>query len=357
MSITGYPAFDRTTSVALRLRERLAEETRQAAGGRRSETYAGLGADARRAIDLRAEVGRRDTLSRSLEIGEARATHAQTVLSRLSDIASDMAGRANALLSTNPANATMMAQTARTALREVAGLLNERFLGEAVFGGSDLDHDPIPGDIEASGMVRDIAAAVQGLSAGGGAGVRAAVRGIAASNVDGVTPFSRFATDAALGLVSDGRRGVPADDGVTIEIGLLANRNAAAHASTDPDSTGSWARDLLRGLATIAGIGPAQATMGDDFSEVVLGAIGALRASLQGVTEEAGALGGTQQRLAGMRKHHAEVGAQVELQLGSVEQVDLAEAIMRAQSTRTQLEASYRSLSMLGELSLTKFLR
>jgi flagellin-like hook-associated protein FlgL len=36
--------------------------------------------------------------------------------------------------------------------------------------------------------------------------------------------------------------------------------------------------------------------------------------------------------------------------------VDLAEAISRAQATQSQLEASYRSLAMLGNLSLTKFI-
>jgi flagellin-like hook-associated protein FlgL len=335
----------------------MAEEARQAAGGRRADGYAGLGADARRAVDLRTELGRREELSRTAARGEARADHAQVLLKRLSAIAGDMAGRANGLLGMDPANATLMAQSARTALREVAALLNERFEGEAVFGGMDLDNSPLPGDIETSGMVAGIAAAVHGLSPGSGAAVRAAVRGLAASNAPGVAPFSAHANDAASGAITDARRSVPVEDGIVIEIGLFANRNAAARPSSAPDSTGSWSRDLLGALATLANLGPAQAAMGDDFAQVVQGAIGGLRAALQGVTEEAGALGGAQSRLVEARKRHEEVAGQLELQLSSVEQVDLAEAITRLQATRTQLEASYRSLAMLGDLSLTNFLR
>jgi flagellin-like hook-associated protein FlgL len=357
MAITGYPAFDRTAAVAASLRNRMAEEARQAAGGRRADGYAGLGGDARRAVDLRAELARRESLSLVAERGEVRAAHTQTVLKRLTAIATEMSGRANGLLGMDPANATLMASSARNALREVAGLLNERFEGEAVFGGSDLDASPIPGAIETSGMVTGIADLVQGLAPGQGAAIRAQIRTLAASNEPGVTPFSERATQSALGLIEDRRRAVPVEDGLTVEIGLLPNRNAAAAQSDAPDSTGSWARDLLGGLATIAALGPNQAGMGDDFAEVVRGAIGALRAGLEGVTAEAGALGAAESRLSAARKRHEEVASQVELQLAGVEEVDLAEAITRLQSTRTQLEASYRSLSMLGGLSLSNFLR
>lgn len=357
MSITGFPGFDRAAGAASLLRAQLARDTAQASSGRRADSYAGLGADARRAVDLRAELNRRDELSRAAAQGEARANHTQVVLTRLTGIATEMIGRAQGLLGMGPAAATATTHTARAALQEVAGLLNESFAGEALFGGTDLHARPVPGDIEASGMVQGIATALAGMLPGDGVAVRAAVRGLAASDAPGVTPFSANAAAAAAGTIADARRSVPVEEGVAVEIGMYANRNAAAAPSTDPDSTGAWARDLLGALATLAHVGPAQAAMDGDFRQVVDGAIGALRASLGGLTEEAGALGNAQARIAAARERHEEVAHQMEMQLGAVEQVDLAEAITRMQATRTQLEASYRSLSMLGDLSLTRFLR
>jgi flagellin-like hook-associated protein FlgL len=357
MSISGFPAYDRLTATSAALRTRMTEETRQAMNGRRSETYAGLGEDARRAIDLRAEVGRRETLARAASRGEARASHTQVLLSRISEIATDLSGRATALLGMNPSDAKLIVQSARNSLRELGGLLNARYDGEAVFGGLDVDGQPIPGDIEASGMVKGIAAGLQGMTPGTGPAVRAAALDLAASDADGITPFSTHATDAATGLIPDARRAVPVEDGMSVDIGLFANRNATAVPSTSPDSTGSWARDLLGGLAVIANLDKASAANVDDFAEVVRGAVGMLRAGLDGVTAEAGALGGSQARLNAAGKQHREVADQLQQQLDSVEQVDLAAAITRLQATRTQLEASYRSIAMLGDLSLTRFLR
>lgn len=356
MAISGFPALDRTAGAASLLRNRLAELTRQTASGQRSDSYAGLGADARRAVDLRAEMSRHDSLSRAAESGEARAAITQTILKRLVTIATDFAGSANGLLGSDTANAGRLALSARSALREVAGLLNERHGGEALFGGADLTGSPVTDNIEKSGLFTGIRDALRGMGAGDGAARRATTRQLGASNDPAVTPFSAYATAAATGDVADQRRSVPINNGLTVEVGLYANRNAAAPPSTAPDSTGSWSRDLLYGLSVIANLGPEQAVHEADFDQVVRGAIGALRAGLDGVAEESGALGATESRLAAMRIRHDEVATQLTLQLSSVEEVDLAEAISRAQATQSQLEASYRSLAMLGNLSLTKFI-
>jgi len=357
MDVTGFPALDRTVTLASELRARLADQTRQSGSGQRSDTYAGLGADARRAIDLRSEMARQDSLSRAAERAGSRATATQTVLTRMTEIASDLASKSSALLGSSGAdNAAMMAQSARTALREVASLLNEQFEGESLFGGADLDGTPVPGDIEDSGLFKQIASTLQGMTSGSGAATRAALRDLGASNDAAITPFSERATAGALGEIDDPRRSVPVEQGVTVEIGMYANRNAAARPSTAADSTGSWSRDLLYGLSVIANLGTDQAALGDDFTEVVQGAIGALRAGLSGLTEEAGALGTVEARLTSTRAHHDEVSSQLEEQLAGVEGVDVAEAISRAQATQTQLEASYRCLSMLTDMSLSKYL-
>jgi flagellin-like hook-associated protein FlgL len=356
MSITGFPAFDRAAAAGTMLRARLAEQTAQAAEGRRAESYDGLGADARRAIDLRSELAHRAALSRAATQGASLAAHAQVMLRRLTEIATDMAARAGTMIGATSTDVTVTAQSARTALQEVAGLLNERVGGEAVFGGSDTTGTPIPGDVTASGMYRQIGTALRALGGGNGAAVRAQMQALGASDAAGVTPFSAFATAAAQGLVPDPRRGVAVEDGTVVPIGLLANRNAGVPASTAADSTGSWARDLLYGLSALAQLDGAQTRLGADYDQVVTGIAGALKAAVTGVTQESGTLGLAEARIEAARSRHEEISSQIEAQLGAVENVDLAEAITRLQSTQTQLEASYRSLSSLGNLSLSKFL-
>lgn len=357
MAITGFPAFDRTAAAATLLRARLAEQTARTANGQRAESYAGLGEAARRAVDLRAELARRETLAAAAERGGARAAHAQTVLKRFGDLAVKIANSAETLTGLDARHAATIATSARAALAEVGSLLNERFEGEAVFGGADLDGAPVPAPIEDSGLHRAIGDAIAGMAPGGGAALRAGLRALSAGNDPALSPFSAHAVAAARGERADPRRAVVVEDGVTVAIGLHPNRNAAAPPSTAADSTGSWARDIIHGLSVLAQLGDREAAMGEDFRQLTAGAIGALRAGIIGVNQEAGGLGAAEERLDAAAKRHREVGGQVTLQLASVEEVDLAEAISAAQATRTRLEASYRSLAMLSELSLTKFLR
>jgi flagellin-like hook-associated protein FlgL len=357
MSISGFPAFDRVSAAAASLRAQLAEQTAQSANGRRASTYAGLGDDARRSVDLRAELSRRAVLSRSAAMGEGRATHAQSILSRLTNIAKDMGASAGTLLGLDSQNASIVAASARSALQEVQGLLNERYQGEAVFGGGNPDDVPVPGDIESSGLFTQIGAAISGMAPGAGGAVRTALRNLGASDTPGVTPFSAHATASATGAVADPRRAVPVEEGVTVAIGLYPNRNSGVSPSTDADTTGSWARDIIAGLAIVAQLDKAPDRNSADFKQLVQGAIGMLRAGMNGVATEAGALGNQQSRLADARKRGEEVTTQIELQVGQVEDVDIAAVISRMQTTRTQLETSYRSLSMLADLSLTRFLR
>ncbi|MBY0337291.1 MAG: hypothetical protein K2X11_11800 [Acetobacteraceae bacterium] len=357
MTISGFPAFDRTAAAAAALRAQLGEQSAQSASGRRTTSFAGLGEDARRSVDLRAELARREVLSRSAAMGEGRAAHTQTLLSRLTDIAKDMGASAGTLLGLNADNASIVAASARSALSEVRGLLNERYQGEAVFGGGNPDDVPVPAEFDTSGMFTQIGSAIATMAPGTGAVVRNTLRGIGASDAAGVTPFSTHATNAATGAIPDPRRSVPVEDGVAVPIGLYPNRNAGIPASTDADSTGSWARDIVTGLAVVAQLDKAPDTRSADFRQLVQGAIGLLRAGMNGAARESGALGDAESRLADARRRNDEVSAQVETQIGRVEDVDLAKVVAEMQATRTQLEASYRSLSMLSDLSLTRFLR
>jgi len=348
-------AIGRLDTGAAMLRARLEVLTRQVSDGRQGPGYGDIAPEARRAVDLRAELVRREvwqgTISRTL----ARTSAAQHTLGRIADIATQFYQEAIRLDGTSGVRIAAVATAARAAMVEVASLLNERHAGVHLFGGSDSANPPIPDaqGIPGSGMATSIAAAVGGLTAGNAAAVAAATLAAAQSDAAGTTPFSAFVSDPARGL-GEPRRSVPAADGERVAHGLFANRNAAA--TSTGETTGSWARDVLRGLATLAALDPAQGALGTGFTELMAVVRGGLRSAVDAIGVERGALGATEQRLETTARRHAEVSVALAAQLAGIEEVDMAATISRMQATRTQLEASYRAISLVSGLTLTRFL-
>lgn len=350
VSMLGRLAADTAT-----LRARMEVLTRQVSDGRKGALYGDIAPEGKRAIDLRADIAMRATYQGTIDGALGRIGVVQEVLGRLETIAGDAMDSTLSLPGTDSRRITVVAQQAQAALQQVAQLLNTQYAGEYVFGGSDLLNAPVPDaqGILSSGLVTQIAAAVAGLAPGGAAAVSSATLAAAMSDAAGTTPFSAFLSDPATGL-AEARRSVPAEDGSRIDYGIAANRNAAVVSSGS--TTGSWARDLLRGLATLAALDPSQLTLGTDFQTVIADARDSLRSATQALGQEQGLLGGVEQRLTGVKDAHASLTVSLKLQLSSIEEVDAAETIAALQATKTQLEASYQAIASLGELSLARFL-
>ncbi len=348
-------AIGALSAEAALLRGRMETLGRQVADGRRGPLYGDIAPEARRAIDLRAEIARREGYGASIGRALGRGAAAQAALGRLAQIAEQFFAETMTLNGAEPTRTAAVATMARAAMEEVAGLLNERHAGDYLFAGSDTANPPVPdpANIATGGMAAQIAAAVAGLGGGNAAAVAAATRAAAMDDTAGVTPFSAFLADPAQGG-SEAPRSLVAADGERLAYGLFANRNARAVSTGE--TTGSWARDLLRGLATLAALDPAQGQLGADFTELVGTVREGLRSAVQGLGEEAGLLGAAETRLEAMRAQHAEVTVALRGQLAGIEEVDMAETLTRLQATQAQLEASYRAIALLGELTLARFL-
>ncbi|EFH11639.1 flagellin [Pseudoroseomonas cervicalis] len=354
MAIQGYQA---SMVSALRLQDRFTELTRQvSSGGQRAESYAGLGRDAARASSLAAQMAQRGELQAVAERGEGRAAYTQTVMDRLAGIAGQMADSAASLNGTM-SSLSQIRENARLALQEVSTLLNERYEGEAIFGGSDLQNDPVvaPQQMLKTGMFTGIGALLDDYGSQGGDidALFGQMTALATSNADGVSPFSSYANAAAEGGVADSRRAVPTGNGTGIEIGLYANRNAAV--GETGSTTGAWSRDLIMGLTVLANLTEEQAAQGN-FSTLVQKTVGLLRDAGNGANDEIGALGTAQSRLSAAASQHKAVYDQVETQLGDLTTIDIAEAQVRLQQVNLQLQGSYQALAMLGRVSLVNYL-
>ncbi len=352
--------FQRLTSEAMQLRGRRDDFMRQATTGMKAERIGDLAPDIPRAVSLRGEIGRREVYGRAMDQALGRTMVMQDSLNRMTEIAREFRTKAATRITAGDPGSLMTVQSdARAALTELAHLLNTRHAGEYLFGGSDLGRPPIPNPegLATGQMAQDIAAQVAALPTQGVAATVDATRGIAQSNVAGITPFSDFITADALlpPEEQEPRRGVPAAEGQVIGYGIIAGRNAAATSSGE--TTGSWARDLMRNLMSLAALTPEQMTDRTTFDSF----IGTLRDGLSSAElalgEEAGALGLVEARMEATQRRHDNLSTALGQQLSDIEEVDVADVLTRMQATRTALEASYRAIGALGELTLANFLR
>ena len=327
----------------------------QISTGRKGNSYAVLGNEAPKAMDLRAEIGRRESYQNMIGQTLSKVQVTQNVLNRIGTIAEKFAANSTKLMgAAKPEEIQIQAGQAKAALVEIANLLNEEYAGEYLFGGADTRNPPIPNPntIATTGMAKEIADEVATLDATNATTVLAAITGWATNDDPLITPFSEY-LETGEGK-TEGRRNLLASDNERIDYGILANRNAAVVSSGE--TTGSWARDLLRGLASIAGITPEKSQLGQSYTSFVTKVQEGLRSSVDALALERGALGVTEARLGSVRTLHESVSLSLSLQVSDLEEVDMAKTITSFQATQTQLEASYRAIAMAQQLSLTRFL-
>jgi flagellin-like hook-associated protein FlgL len=342
---------------AIMLRERITQLGEQISTGRKGTSYAALHTDAPKSMDLRADIARREAYQNTIGQTLSKVQITQDVLDRLGAIAEKFtAGTAKLMGATKPEEIQIQAGQAKAALVEVANLLNEKFNGEYLFSGSDTHNPPIPNPdtiaTDVNGAYYKITQKVAALDAINASITLADTKALAESNVAGETPFSDFLSTGA--GASEGRRNVLGDDNERIEYGIFANRNAAVVSTGD--TTGSWARDLLRGLASIAGLTPDKSQLGDGYTTFITTVQQGLKSSVNALALERGALGVTEARMESVKNLHAGITTSLTLQVSEIEEVDMAKTITTFQATQTQLEASYRAIAMAQQLSLTRFL-
>jgi len=350
----GAGALSQLIGTSSDLKARLDTLAAQAADGRRGTYYGDFGADARRSISLRGEIGRREAYATSIDRALGTTGAAQDALKRLSAVAEEFLTEAGKVTNADTTRIAALAGSARQALGEVAGLLNETSGGAYLFGGADTASPPIPDPdgIMGTRMATDIAAAVASLAPGNASSVLASTLAAARLSGAGETPFSDYALDPARGG-TEARPAVLTGEGESVPTGLFAARNAAAVTAGE---AGGWSRDLLRGLMTLANLTPAMTAAGADFTAVMTGVKAGLKAAMTGLGEEAGALGLSESRLESARTRHEDLQVTLGAQLADVEEVDLATTLTALQDTQTRLQASWQALSMLSRLSLASVL-
>lgn len=290
--------------------------TTQAATGRIAESYGGLGVGAKTTLDLRPQITHAKAWQSNIDGAVGRLGVAQSALSRISAIAASFYAKAGALNGLVPSEADSIAATAKVALAEVSQLLNSKYGDVYVFAGQDTGNPPIPDP-----------------------SVAAVTTAVLASDT-ATPPFS-----ATIGTVP---AAIEVGEGQRVQVGVLASANTLTTSAAP--TTGSYMRDILRGLATLttATAGPGLQALAADTRSRLGSAVGA-------IAIESGALGDVQSSLTARRTQLDEVMTALTKQVSDAEDVDMAATLTRVSLLQTQLQTSYRLIAGVKDLSLARY--
>lgn len=340
-----YAALSGLVGDSAATKARLDQLQQQAATGYVADTLSGLGAGAAwRVLDIRPQIAHQAQFQANIDAVQGRLGATQAALTSISGIASQFYGRLPSLDGLDPSQVDAVAASAKQALAQVAGLLNTKVGDTYVFAGQSPGTAPVPnpGASASSAFATGIGTAVAGLATSGAAATAAAT--LAAAG--GTSPFDPGMSSAV--------PTVQVGDGQYAQTGVLANANTLA-TSSGPSTTGSYMRDVLRGLATLASLSSSQAGAAgfaglvDDTRQSLGGAISAIGA-------EAGALGDIQSGLAMQRTEIGDVHDALKSQLSSVTDVDMASTLSSLAQAQTQLQASYKLIAGMRDMNLVNYL-
>ncbi len=348
MIVSGdYGPLGQAITASTAAKAQLDKLTAQVADGKVADSYAGLGATAQVSVDLRPQINHLAVQQSAIGAVTGRLGVTQTALTQISSIASSFNAQLANLNGIAPSEIDSVAVSARSALQQVAGLLDSTDGSTYVFGGTDSGNPPVPNPeaITSSPFYKQIGTAVAGLAANGAAAATAATLATASSNAAGTTPFS--GPPGAAPTLNLGT-------GAPVQVGVLANANTLA-VSGGSSTTGSYMRDILRGLATLSNLSSSQANA-PGFTALVHDTQASLSGAITAIGVEGGALGDIQSSLKTEQTQAADTSTTLTAQVSGVEDVDMAKAISDLSQVQTQLSASYKLISEVSQLSLVHFL-
>ena len=315
-----------------------------------SSEYAGLGAGTRPALDLSGQLAlnsvSQTNASQAADVNQV----AQTALGQIQTLVSGISAQLLEPSSIGGPGLSTLASGARSTLDQVASLLNTKVGQVYVFAGQDSRTAPVPdpANLSQSAFYTAIQAAVANLSASGASVVQSQV--LAAASAPATSPFS-----ASL-LTSNQAARADLGGGQTVQIGLLADQNTdAISAGTGTTSTGSYMRDVLTALTTIGSLGSANAA-----DPQVQSLLGSMHTTLSGADDainvDIGGLGARQTTISDAQSNLTTTATALTTQLDSVQDADPAAVATRLAQASNQLQASYKIIADLSQLSLAKYL-
>jgi flagellar hook-associated protein 3 FlgL len=321
--------------------------TQQSASGQVADTYGGLGNTAYVSIDLRPQMAQVTAWQQNITTATGQLDTTQNVLGQLESIATSFSSEALGTSMQSATAAATVATQAQLALQQVAGLLNTQSDGQYSFAGTDSTNAPI--DTAAlSTFTAAVATQVAGLDTGTDPTTLVGSLVASAATADFAYPGSSAAATTPAALLT------PTGQGQKVPTAFVAGVNSYA-AQPGNGTTGSYVRDLIAGLAGLAGLGSTTASestlqsYGAGISQLLQGAATAISG------DEAG-FGQVQSELTTQGTNLSDTLTSLTTQVSGVENVDMTATATALSQVQTQLQASYQLIAGLKQLSLTDYL-
>ena len=275
---------------------------------------------------------------------------AQTALGQIQTLVSSMSAQLLEPADITSVGLASIASTAQSALQQVAGLLNTKVGDVYVFAGQDSRTPPVPdpSQIGSSAFFAAVQTALAGLGTSGAVAVHTQV--LAAAGAGATSPFSASLEASNQPSMAD------LSDGQTIQLGVLADTNAnAVSVGTGTTSTGSYTRDILASFATLASLGIADP--GDAQVQALLTSTqSTLSHADDALNTDIGGLGTRQQVITAAQTELTATATALTTQLGSAQDADPAKVATQLSTAETQLQASYKIIADLQQLTLAKYI-
>lgn len=333
--------------------QQLDQFTEQASTGLVAQTYAGLGPGAAQTVlSVSPQISSANAQISEISAATGPMSVQQDALTQISAITSGVVAQLSSLGTLGASGASAVIDNAQSALQQVAELLDTQDGDSYVFGGQDSGQAPVPDPqaIASSGFFTQIQSAIAGLPSNGAAATSAAILGIAGSNAAGTTPFA-----AGLGA-SPGLPSVTLANGQQVTTGIAANSNAfVTSAGAGTTSTGSYMRDILAGLASIAALTPSQIGTGN-FSTFLQSTQSSLQNANDKLNDDAGVLGNLQTQLTTQSSNLQTTVTALTTQVSNADSVNTAATLSQLSSVQTALESSYQIIASMKTLNLAYYL-
>lgn len=339
----GVPdTLGRLVSDSNTIKTRLDKITQQVSTGLVSQTYGGLIGTAQISLNLRPQLASVDVLTRNITGAAIKIDMSSQVMDQLQQIASTFFSGTVSMASQTSQEIDSMANQASAALSQVRGLLNTKIGDTYLFAGQDSANQPLP-DTSFNAYVQSIKTAVGGLATAGGPATAAATLAAASAT----SPFST--------TLGSSRQNVTVGFGVSASVGVVAGQDTFV-TQTGTDTTGSYVRDLIRSLSTIASLNSGQASLGASFTALVDDTRTSLGKQVAVINNESAGLGESRQGLNMNQMALTDTQQALTLQISNVENVDAAATAVSLSQAQTQLQISYKLISSMQNLSLVHFL-
>lgn len=301
--VATFSRNEQMLAATLRTQTRLAELHMQEATGLVATDYGGLGAGAKRTIDLQVSVSRAQSYVETTNLAKGRVELMYSVMGTLTDLLTDLRSQITAASGPTTGTGENLKAAAQELLEDFASMLNTRYEGRYLFAGGRTDTEPV--DISAASYPPPTSPSTPSTSYYQGDSQIASVR------------------------VSDTQ---------VVAYGVTADDPAFEQA--------------LRSLSLVANIPtePLDPVTLDEASDLLIDALDSILAVQTRVSLDAGSM----EDAVANQEDYIEFARSL---VSDLTEVDVAEIAARLSSYTAQLQASYASMAKIQSLNLWDYLR